>query len=112
MQTKVTNLTRHFNSTRADFNSSVEATPHAAPNPLKDLRSNLVALFDKVEREPVIPGLTRIDQLKESIAEYLIRSMSDEKRTSFFKEHGKEINLTLLDVASLDANLEESFSSL
>ena len=76
------------------------------------MRSNLVALFDSVEREPVIPGQSRIDKLKESIAEYLMKIMSEEKRASFFKEHSKMLNSVPPEVTSLDANLEESLSSL
>ena len=76
------------------------------------MKSSLVALFDRFEHEPVAQGISRIDQLKESIAEYLIMKMSDEKRISFFKEHNKVLNPMFVEVASLEASLDESFSSL
>ena len=48
MQSMVTGK-RHFNSTKAEINSSVADPSSDAIAPLKELRSTLVKLFDEAE---------------------------------------------------------------
>ena len=81
MQRKVTPSTRNFNSTNADCNSSVEVLLNDPFKPLKELRQNIIALFEKNDRESVAPGCSRIEKLKENVTEYLISCMSETQRT-------------------------------